>query len=186
MADWGRRKDGRPYKKTGSSKTHKSGSTKSAGTKLKTKKSPRYSKGQQLIFNKLKNANSKTVLEKSEVQSIANALNGSSGGESSRNFGAAANNLLWNYQDMHDGVSITNAHNEQGYNWLKKKAQKDRMGNKEKKMFNNFKEFKLIGFKNESWNQQTTNYVPVWDVYNKEGFVFQYYMANGSKLLISG
>ena len=114
MADWGRRKDGRPYKKTGSSKTHKSGSTKSAGTKLKTKKSPRYSKGQQIIFNKLKNANSKTVLEKSEVQSIANALNGSSGGKLSASFGAATNNLLWNYQDMYDGVSITNTHNEQG------------------------------------------------------------------------
>jgi len=189
MTSWGKRKDGQAYPKNRTSKSKRSGSTKSAGSKIKRNKSPRYSKGQQKLFDKLKHANSKTTLTKQEVQNIKNALNGSTGGKASASFGKAANSLLWNYHDMHEGVSITPEHNRQGYDWLKKQSE-DHMGYREKEMFTDFVGIKLIGFKDEATNKQSsmeiTNMVPVWHVYNKLGYVFQYYMDRKGQLSISG
>jgi len=93
----------------------------------------------------------------------------------------------WKDVEEFTDLKLTPEQNEKGIKWLRTmgwgKTGVERsntpFGYREEEAIKNFKEFKLNSFTNIANYQGMKNYVPVYDVYTKEGYGFQYYLNGG-------
>lgn len=80
-----------------------------------------------------------------------------------------------------DGFRITPEQTTQGIEFLRKATRrspnKDRFGDRERDIIENFKEFRLIDWFDA--NPNTTFFVPLWRVESDDGNTFEYYFAGG-------
>jgi len=135
----------------------------------------KFNNNQKGILEKIK---PNAVLTKSEIQSIKNSLNGSVGGDTAKRFADLAREKIARLNDNAEQIMITPEHNQQGIDFLKKKPQRDLFGSREENVIDNFKKFKLTGFKNEATFDQNklgiVNFTPTWEVVAKDGSTFDY------------
>ena len=138
-----------------------------------------YSRGQKDLLTKLHGV--EPVLSKQDMQNIKNAINGSSGGEKSREFGRTARDLIAHKNDQEGGVRIDNAFKQQGLVWLKKQKE---LAWRERNAVENNIDFRLTGFRDISLYGQTPFHEPTYSVSAKDSdFDYNY---NRGKVDISG
>jgi hypothetical protein len=105
------------------------------------------------------------------------------------------NNGTYKYDDIQDieDLKITPSQTQKGLAWLRNKWQTPRgverknnpFGYREEDAIENFKEFRLNSFTDIRQSSFAfPNYVPVYDVYSKKGFGFQYYVQGGEPKII--
>lgn len=84
------------------------------------------------------------------------------------------------------GVHLTKEQTIKGITWLKKSINKRFFGYRELAIIEDFKEFRLIDFKDDSlYNSLYPNYFPVYKVISNSGDTFDYYY-NLNKINITG
>jgi hypothetical protein len=71
-----------------------------------------------------------------------------------------------------------------GYGKTGKERSTSPYGYREEEALKDFKEIKLNSFTNIAIYSGVKNYVPVYDVYSKEGFGFQYYVQGGEPQIV--
>ena len=137
---------------------------------------------QKDIEKKLQNQES--ILTEKEVNYIKSSLNNSFQGSGNDNsFGRKLNEMIWNNEEH---FRLTPEQNQKGLEFLKKYAKKEGWGEnsyRENHVLQNFKEFRLEGFKDDANYTQAQygmhNFVPVYLVIAKDGSTFQYYYNRG-------
>ena len=143
---------------------------------------------QKQVLSKLQDYMS--ILTESDVNYIKNSLNNSFQGSGSDNsFGRRLNDLVWNNEEH---FRLTSEQNEKGITFLRKYDKKERWSEnayREHYVIENFKEFRLKGFKDEANIYQLKmgmhNYIPVYMAIANDGRTFEYYYYGG-KVNITG
>ena len=154
--------------------------------KSSEEKKPKLTAMQKDVLSKLENKDS--VLTESEVNYIKSSLNGSFQGSGKDNsFGEKLNDLVWNNEDH---FRLTPEQNEKGLKFLKQKKIYDNdFGYREQHVIDDFKEFKLKGFKDDANSFQNNlglhNYIPVYLAVANDGNTFEYYYNHG-KVSVTG
>ena len=124
------------------------------------------------------------VITENEIQTIKNSYNGA--GDQSRAFAKLADSELWDRYHSDLGTRLTEEQTVKGLAFLKKGHPE--FANREKSIIDNFREFRLAGFKDDATYRQTqlgiANWTPVYMVFGNDGSSFQYYY-NG-KMNITG
>lgn len=129
-----------------------------------------------LLLEKLQKPH--VVITEGEIQNIKNNFNG--GSDEGYKFAKEANTLIW---DHPNGVRLTEEQNQKGVEYLNRPNIRKQMGYREEHVIDNFKEFKLDGFKDEANYHQNQMgiryYVPVFTVIANDGNTFQYHGSSG-------
>ena len=90
-----------------------------------------------------------------------------------------------------EGLALSEEQNEKGYKWLLDKWQtptgKERktnpFGYREMEALKNFDHFEIVGFY-DAGRYGFSNWMPIYDVYAKDGYGFQYIVKGGQPYII--
>ena len=99
---------------------------------------------------------------------------------------------IWKDVDNLTDVKLSSEQQIKGYKWLYdkgwgktgKERSRTPYGYREEEALKDFKEIKLNSFNNISTYGNFKNYVPVYDVYSKKGYGFQYYLEGGEPKIV--
>ena len=127
------------------------------------------------------------ILTEADINYMKNTINNSFSGSSDEDteFKKFIRDVVWNHEspDGKNGYRITQDQTEKGLKWLKK-FYNNSMGYREQAIFDNFEEFRLIGWHDNAHYGQNSFYVPYYAVYGDDNKM-SYHMENG-KISIDG
>lgn len=168
----------------GSKKGHGIKSTDLNSSELKAELIPKEFGGVKLsntqrdMLGKL--ANNETVLTEGDVNYIKNTYNGTYSNDHGRReepISAYAELIQEKFGNNEDGFKLTQEQTNKGLEWLKKsRIYKNTFGDRERAIYDNFKEFRLVDFTDRG-NNYYRQYIPVYRVISKDGNHFDYHIT---------